>query len=557
MAVSKIELVGTENLTSSERILLYNTETFKNEFLIKSLGLPRIEGISLESANNILDSLLASPYYHLLNKPFIYVNDRDDPLFGQGFDTILFLKGDRVLLGYAYLGKQYGKTYSGKGVTHIVDKVKITVSEENNSIKVGDSEVKFDMEISRQKPRVDNVKIGPKVYQGFGNYGVYVRDFLKGNKKDLITDLGYIKYGVYSGRISLNKIDIPSTYSNLNKTQIGFYQGDPSLYMWNDNGEYSILSLTQEVVFNETIKTTKAHTVARPGISKNEVYRLPDLGKGDQKIRYFAGQYCIVEADEILYVLDIPRQSSPEDGPRNKGWLISGKKIIQDSFEYYKASQEGWTKTAPTLDAVYFESLDIATGDTVRVNTWNPIFLNNFVIDQSLRAEICEIGSLGWRNYQESLKSIGSLCNTEVDSKTLVECGCTVIKKVGNWFVFEIPTTNTYLYSNMIQTVEFLKTESPIVVNDEVLLCREGNGYTLFDRPGKYISREYQSRFIKKDGYTVSGKTAVIQSPIDIQKSFFGAFRRNILPTNVSDFKVIGALGGIIFYKTGNTISYL
>lgn len=558
MAVSRIELVGTENLTSSEKILLYNTNTFKNESLINLLGLPRIDDISIESVDNILESLLLSTYYHPLEKPFTYINDRDDPLTGQGFDTIIFMRDDNSPLGYAYLGKEYGNTYTSKRITYVVDKVKISILGEGESLKIGDSVVKFDMGILRQNPRTDNVKKIPKKYTGFGNYGSYIKDFIAGNKKDILTESRYIKYEEYSGTLSLNTIELPIEYTDFNNAQVGFYQGDPSLYIWNNQGEYSIFSLTEEVHFNDTIKILKSYTLAKPGISKSEIYKLPDLGNESQKIMYFASQYCIVESDEEHYVLDIPRQSSPDDGPRNKGWLITGRKIIPDVYRYFTSGPDGWIETSPNSDAILFDSLDVATGSNVKVNEWDPIYLKNFVIDQSLRARICEVGSLGWRNYQEALKNIGNLCNTEIDSRELVESGCTVIKKIGNWFVFEIPTTDTYVYSNMTQTVEFLRTEDPIVVNDEVILCSyDDKKYTLFDSPGKYISKKYYNKFGTKKGYSLPKKSCTLLNPIDLQKSFFSAFRRNVLPNDLSDFKIIGALGGIIFYRTRNTISYI
>lgn len=537
MFVSRIELVGTENLLSSTLLLPYN-----------STGFPEI---SLGTINNILETLIASGSSFIGNPEreeeeeltFTYLTSITS---GQGFDTILFLKDEKTLLGYVYLGRVYGNTYSYRGITYLVDKVNITISGQSNSLIVGDEqEVKFNMEITRQKPRTDNVRIKPKEYSGVGNYGIYLRDFLAGNKKDIITDTGYVSFeGGYSGRLHFNQIKLPEAYSTFQHTQVGFYKGDPSLYVWNDEGQYSIFSLTKEIEFVPGVSITKTYTPAIPGISSSEIYTIL---RGN--IRYFASQYCVVEYNEDLYILDTSRQLTPEGG-----WLVLKKEKIEDSFLYYRYSPTGWIPTTPVDNVPTFDSLDIAVGDVVRIPEYTITYLNDFVVDQSLETKISVIGAYGWKNYEEALKGIGTLSDTEVDSKALVESGYTVSRKVGNWFVFNTPTSTTRLWSNMIQTVEFSKEEEPIVVNDEVLLSYQDGEYTLYDLPGKYRSKKVG----EKEGYQLSKKVCKsFESPIDIQKSFFGAFRRNVLPTDVNDFKIVGALGGIIFYKTKNKISYL
>lgn len=527
MAVSKIELVGTENLLSSTLLLPYNSSG----------------DISLGTVNNILETLISSGSYSFIGDPkkgeervtFEYSS-------AAGFDTILFLKDEDTLLGYAYLGRQYGNTYTNRGITYQVDKVNITITGASDSLIIGDQQVKFNMEITRQKPRTDNVRRAKKEYSGVGNYGNYLRDFMAGNKKDIITDLGYIKYGEYSGRLEFNEIKLPEIYSSFGHTQIGFYKGDPSLYIWNDEGQYSIFSLTKEITFAEGVKITKSYTPATPGVSKSEIYTIP---RGT--IRYFAGQYCVVEDDEELFVLDTSRQLTPE-----RGFLVTGREAVEDSFLYYRFSPRGWIPTTYAKDAPLFDSLDVAVGEVVKVPEYTLTYLNDFVVDQSLTTKICPVGSYGWKSYESALKGVGNLSNTELDSKTLVESGYTVIKKVGCWFVFDTPSASTRLWSNMIQTVEFPKTVEPIVVNDEVLLEYQDGEYTLYDLPGRYRSKK-----VEGEGHLSKKVCSDFESPIDIQKSFFGAFRRGILPTDVNDFKIVGALGGIIFYITKNKVSYL
>ena len=72
------------------------------------------------------------------------------------------------------------------------------------------------------------------------------------------------------------------------------------------------------------------------------------------------------------------------------------------------------------------------------------------------------------------------------------------------------------------------------------------HGYTVYS--GLYNKLTIR---VNSDDYTKSS------SPLVLQNSILSPFRRSKLPTTVEGFKIIGAIGGIIFYRINNTINYL
>jgi hypothetical protein len=135
------------------------------------------------------------------------------------------------------------------------------------------------------------------------------------------------------------------------------------------------------------------------------------------------------------------------------------------------------------------------------------------------------------------------------------------------------------------------KENNPIIINNEVLLTwvTSGDGfsttYTIYDEPGYYATPTYynlkynsatgsltdgDSRYNNYIVYrtstspdkiltikTKSDESSKSSSPILIQRSFLRQFRRNVLPDTLENFKIIGSLCGIIYYRIGNVINYL
>ena len=142
-----------------------------------------------------------------------------------------------------------------------------------------------------------------------------------------------------------------------------------------------------------------------------------------------------------------------------------------------------------------------------------------------------------------------------------------VIKRFGDWLVFS-GTDSSYTYVNLNKAVKFSTgDEDPIVINNQILLGRTkipgvGYRYTLYDTPGCYVTPLYRS-INPNDGWELQSesKSLIIHNEGDLPSmlptSILSAYRRNVLPETLEGFKLIGSIGGIIFYRIGNLISYL
>ena len=87
------------------------------------------------------------------------------------------------------------------------------------------------------------------------NYTIHLEEFLSG--RDIFTDTTISTNFDTPGEINIYKLGIKrnltldSVYSSFEHHQIGYYKGDPSIYIWNDDGEYSIFSLTSSLVSSD------------------------------------------------------------------------------------------------------------------------------------------------------------------------------------------------------------------------------------------------------------------------------------------------------------------
>ena len=186
-------------------------------------------------------------------------------------------------------------------------------------------------------------------------------------------------------------------------------------------------------------------------------------------------------------------------------------------------------------------------------------------------------------NKIEAISSIPELTDTYFDlSRYSNEYSINIEGKRGEWFIIGHPSIGIKILTNMTKTVIIKSSElgNVIFVNNQVLIVKSPNPnkpseitYTLFDEDGNFLTegadeylRTYYNNLNLANKYAVPGITKRLlidnsanstNSILDIQRSFFSYFRRNILPISLTDFEIIGGLYGLIFYRFGSYINYL
>lgn len=640
MAASKlVELLGTQGLSESSSILVYNSNTFKDPKKISGLGITEDQAKLLSSVpntstiNNIYSILIGmdeystiSPLEGSLGLDFVFNNNQLSIVGGEGFDTIIFLSLEQII-GYVVLVSPVGYSvkvnssrYSLKK-EYTVDTIKIHV-DSSNKIRVDEDEIDLIDEVESKdssrdysgesSDRYTSVKKLSGLKINAGSYDKRINSILKSSgEKNIFTDTFFSNISpeknITCTKLNLKKnIVLPSIYDNLDNYQVGFYNGDIVLYLWSrQTPKYAIISLTKtlEDIFNDSELRyyPLVYTPARSDkkgklISNSDVYTVPDLLGETMEISYFAGNYVIVKDSEgISYIFDINRQSG-YDTENNPGWVIDNYEST-GQIDYYKwdGNDKDWKKITtgiPNEVHIYTRFDYIPESEkVVGIRGSKPNYLNIFSIDRlSLSAEPLPLTTLSWQTYIEGIQEFPDISNTYVDAELLLSEGCSLVGKAGDWCIFLKPDDSSYIYSNLTKSIKVgIEEPTPIIINNQVLLTYSSKGnkwqYVLYDEPGDYITLSAAKRIYKwneskgvnivtnetrDDGYYVytpsrssynvlqiTAGGEFISSPMTIQASFLSYYRRNLLPKTMEGFRIIGAIGGIIYYKIGNTINYL
>lgn len=578
MAASKItEILGTKGLSSCDSIRVYNSSTFKKESIAKEgLGLtdgelsillqtPTVENI--REINSILERHLEYFIVPNVGGQFTFNNDRLNVINGEGFDTIIFLSYSEVL-GFMVLVNPVGvnQDYSNRTSydlkrTYKLKKVTLTLSSTGDEIRVDQDTIQLLGDAKTNAETVGRNLSGKENYNyatvrdlgsigTLSNYTIHLGEALTSTRaKNIFTDTTISR--IKGNEFSMAKLDIKKNltldvaYTNFPHHQIGYYRGDPSLFVWNDDAQYSIFSLTTTLgeLFGESNDRPYSYTV-NDKVSNTEMFQVPILHEeyGRPTIEYFSGKYVVVKSGTSRYLLDIDRQDGELDqslGSLNRGWLK------------YKDPDDG---------ELYLQT--------------------NFVVDRLCPRNRVWQGTWSWQRWNEAVGDVNFLSDTYIDSNVaIIGNNKTVIGKIGSWIILE--DAESKVYSSMGKSLTMaLEEPDPIVINDQSLLCVEENEeensvtYTLYNGQGYYItdmarvrlgitadneSREvpYKSSSDIVTFKTTSTYSSPASSPLELHRSFFGNYRRNVLPSTMDGFKIIGAFHGLIFYRIGNTVNYL
>ena len=638
MAVSKVtSLLGTRGLDSCNRILVYNSSTFTKKNITDNLGMSEAEAelLAKDPENDTVDNMYITLRRYNVFQPllpniteegllFIFNNSRLSTITGEGFNTIIFLM-DEEILGYTVFLSPIGyntnnlsaTTYSVKR-NYIVNNIIIEVLSGGNSIRVDEDTINLLNEIDRGEKRDYTDFFTTKenilgLSRDFGNYNTHLKSLIhKGVEKDIFSDSTYVKMkeagAVLSKLNFLKDIQLLSSYTDLQYTQVGYYKGDIVLYLWNDNCDYVIISLTKTLSnFFVGSKDPFPYTTPKRDkdgniISRSEKYHVPNLFKDKtQRISYFAGKYIIVTIDDLDYVFDFERQKGEIEleeplGAKNPGWVIESYNNLSTSKDYQWDKDKGWidckTASGPTYDSLDLVPEEKRTpGYIVTIPDKEPIFLNSFTVNtQDLRSKLVKISDGTWQTWEDAVAEIPFFSESYANVEALIMAESTLTRRIGTWSVFRNDADSTWIYTSPTKSVKIgQEEEMPIILNDQCLLTYTINGdnitYTLYNEPGYFITPVAAGRVYswttsnnismaapenRNHGYTVysglynkltirvnSDDYTKSSSPLVLQNSILSPFRRSKLPTTLEGFKIIGAIGGIIFYRINNTINYL
>lgn len=637
MAVSKItSLLGTRGFDSCNKILVYNSSTFIKKNITENLGMSAEEALFLskDPENNTIDDMYSILKRYNVFQPllpntteegllFIFNNSRLSAITGEGFNTIIFLMNEEILgftvfldaIGYN-TNNLSSSSYSVKR-NYIVNNIIIEVLSGGNSIRVDEDTINLLNEIDRDVDRdySDMFTTKEKVLGSFrnsGNYNIHLKSLTHGKtEKDIFSDSTYVKLkgdAIISKLSLLKDIQLPTSYQDLQNSQVGYYKGDIVLYLWNDNCEYTIISLTRTLSnFFAGSKDPFPYTTPKRDskgaiISRSEKYKVPRLFQDkEQHISYFAGRYIIISIDDTNYVFDIERQLGEAEieeplGKKNTAWVVDSYMDLGTRKDW-EWSEEGEWKECKTASGPIYDSLDLVPeenkvpGYIVTIPDREPVFLNEFTVNQQdLSIRLQKLSETSWQRWEDAVKDMPIFTESYANVEALIMADSVLIERIGTWSVFRDDADSTWIYTSPTKSIKIGQEENkPIIINDQCLLTYSIDGdyitYTLYNEPGYFITPIAAGRVYswtssnnismsapenKNRGYTVysglynkltlrvnSDDFTKSSSPLAIQGSILSSFRRSKLPTTLEGFKIIGALGGVIFYRVNNIINYL
>ena len=520
-------LGSTKNVLECLGIILYNKDEFED-----------IEKISLYNIDQVFDKVVRSNKYLRVNRdtdldPFLYSHLNN---IIPGFDVIIYLSNsNNTPIGYTEFlsiqGSERDINLSLNLVSDIVEGGEInllnSLSTLKNTTSISKDFTTDDLyNYPSSKVILDDLSRATDIYPRYTTH-------LSSIKKNNINDNIFLDYGILNKdqfyRLTVSKnININPFEIDFKNYQLGYFENDIVIYSWVDN-KYSIYSLIKKNKFKNPI----TYTDTPKGYREIPSYPLAE----SQKVNYFSGKYIVI------------------------GVEVNG----QEEEVLYNIELEDWITTS----------------------------LPNFVIDQlDVHNEILEYPKI--LNYSNVFDYFPDIINTHFDLKSFSSSNnINIVKKIGGWYVIRqkrLNNKNILIYTNMSKTLYTLEDDSdmPIIVNDKILFTtsinKEGkkyysfytednrtyftenvrstlfNGKMMFDgNIGAYIFMSNNQ--IENDNNRLqysSGAIRIVTVGDDFLKSYLVRYRRNIINENILTVpEFIGAINGLIFYKSQNYLNYI
>lgn len=596
MEIYNTYMLGAGKLVDCEYVLVYNTESFSkraNDLYVDGISISKSNFLPLLSKtpdkrgiHEVVEKILkiknnsgelvynvsevnrstdpSSKYY----SDFIVSNRKDNIVGPDGFNVIVYLCSnggfELVPIGFSTFLEPQGSSVFTESGKYMIRK---NYYVRNLHIYIGfDNQLLFDTEklnlldnlsstanlskrdlrgtenwnyasVSSAKEKVGHVErplYTNRIYSTVSGRGQYI--FSDTNSFILDRNNKVIE----KTKLCINKNLHVDRFNNaFGNYQLGFYKGDPALYVWNIGNNYSIYSLARKNLVGNTVMYTNPVNTGRL-ILNSSVYRLPSYDINyKSKIEFFSGNLVQTahtnnETGEVVRkVFNLDLQDN-RDNDNNAGWMNFGD------------------------DLALLDPLDI-------------------------KNQVRTTKKLIFATKEEAEKSIPELTDIHFDlGRYSSECSINVEGKRGEWFIIGHPTIDIKILTNMTKTVLIRSSElgGVMFINNQVLIIKNPNPdrlseitYTLFDSDGKfmtsgasdYLSTYYNNLDALKE-YKVPGRRKRLMidnsinstnSILDLQRSFLAYFRRNTLPTSLTDFEIIGGLCGLVFYRLGSLVNYL
>lgn len=541
----KTTLLWLANLSTCTSVIAYSRESFKlhpGKFFISQVS---IEGTKIEdllsstpipsSIDEIKSNLLLLEDYQE-NKIYREVDcttdiDSEDPdlsnlnfllnfdlmhevIKDDGIDTLIFLEDNRIL-AYTILdgpmgrrideSAQYFKSYKLNNLTLTFSTVNSVANNPNNN--PFNENVKEIRLVNRDWSNVGFLKV-KDIRGAKGQVSIQSRCtdnvtdiFSGGSDKVFYFDNTSILVNNSTGTIEEVRLERENSISdnlhgfgNVARYQVGYYKGDLVIYSWNNTGAYYIASLTKKDYWKHAYYYDR------------EYQTLPELFGGNIEIIEFCGKYVRVN-----------------DGTDN--WIVN----LDKNSIVCKEGEE-----------------------------------HNYLLDPGKpKNKIVDLGSESvFFDRAEMIQKIPGISNTLTDLRD--GRGLKVIKKYGSWFVLsrdmdksKILNPEYLMVLNSSRCLWILPEElnNVIFVNDKTAILKDPKTEKVYylNRAGKFGS----PTVIKKGLKGVSEiPDYSYQNGKYVTNSFLNNLRKSSdLPEG--NFNIIGAVGGLVFYKENNIINCL
>lgn len=502
-----------EDLNSCNKIILYRSDSFSR--------------INITNMNSIIELLVNTGNYLILNREdedFIYNKiDTNNNIRYSGFNIIIYLNHLDIPIGYTEFN-----TVQGLIPTTVIIKTAFSTSEIENEEEdtivlnsLSDTIKEYvsltDKLISNQSFVTKKEILGKEKRTNI-RYTNSISDIVRDPQKVIYTPRGIL---TSNGFKKLNLITEMDLTGDEKYFQLGYYNGEIVIYLWNDT-DITIKSLSRKDLFGNNIIYLHKHNL------------------GGYIPIYFSGRYMSATTSE-------------------------GARVV--------------------VDIINNEKITLEENSNHIIDLWGT------------RSQIIELPKpLNRRNLIECLPDV---LNLKIDIKNYKQT-INLEKKIGEWYVFKekrsnlsnignSTTLNFKIYTNLVKTVticeEYDKKEPIIINNNTLALETEESGenyYTYFLGEKDYYSENAlmaldlvmgklnvsNNKFLNQNQnciqygdtnseYYENGELVIDHIGNDIVDSYCFNLRKNKCP---DDFKVpqfIGAINGLIYYKTGNKIKLL
>lgn len=517
----------------------------------------RLLTTSISNMEYVLETLKKNKNYTRINKTIkdkesYYLFDRLDEnnnIRYVGFDTIIYINHLEIPIGYT-------KFNSIKGL--IPEKLKIKTDFNTNSDWIqGTVDVEYTLNNITEYISLTRKLLTDKLYgfstakdikealnqfNPFSRYTNDVYDLMSSPEKSIGLNYGLLNNEGFFRLNLITEMTIPDDFCNI---QFGYYKGEVICYIWrtntDENGnsvlEYIMASFSRKTPFGGPEYYTRRSSFDTITITKEEG---EDSSKKINKANYFSGRYVSLSMD---------------NGTSEVWNVIDKERVILDN--YYK----------------------------------------NHVIDLWGNGQIIELPNvLSKKNIVEFIPKVRDLCINIKNYRQTIH----LVKVIGEWFVFRETRTNLskintisksfLIYTNMTKTLMISEDydNEPIPINNNILVLRTTESlessnydyYSYYVGDGEFISENAKMALdiisgVKKDK-TYNTKFKYIQYSEDnlenynnqsiridnigsnILDSYLYGFRKFTCPDDLKVPEIVGAINGLIYYKSGeNNIKLL